>query len=61
MSVKVRVPITLYANLTIDTDNVEEAKREMIEILKANEGSLLEMCEEEYVINEDQIEVSEDL
>lgn len=61
MSVKVRFPITLYANLTIDTDNLEEAKREMIEILKANEGSLLEMCEEEYVINEDQIEVSEDL
>lgn len=61
MSVKVRVPITLYANLTIDTDNVEEAKREMIEILKANEGSLLEMCEEKYVINEYQIEVSEDL
>ena len=61
MSVKIRVPITLYANLTIDTDNVEEAKREMIEILKANEGSLLEMCEEKYVINEYQIEVSEDL
>lgn len=61
MSVKVRVPITFYANLTIDTDNLEEAKREMIEILKANEGSLLEMCEEEYIINEDQIEVSDDL
>ena len=59
MSVQVRVPITFYANLEIDTDDIEEAKREMIEVIKANEGSLLEMCEDEYTINEDKIEVSD--
>lgn len=59
MSVQVRAPITFYANLEIDTDDIEEAKREMIEVIKANEGSLLEMCEDEYTINEDQIEVSD--
>lgn len=59
MSLQVRVPIIFYANLEIDTDDIEEAKREMIEVIKANEGSLLEMCEDEYTINEDQIEVSD--
>lgn len=59
MSLQVRVPITFYASLEIDTDDIEEAKREMIEVIKANEGSLLEMCEDEYTINEDQIEVSD--
>ena len=59
MSLQVRVPIIFYASLEIDTDDIEEAKREMIEVIKANEGSLLEMCEDEYTINEDQIEVSD--
>lgn len=59
MSLQVRVPIIFYANLEIDTDDIEEAKREMIEVIKANEGSLLEMCEDEYTINEDKIEVSD--
>lgn len=59
MSLQVRVPITFYASLEIDTDDAEEAKREMIEVIKANEGSLLEMCEDEYTINEDKIEVSD--
>ena len=59
MSLQVRVQITFYANLEIDTDDIEEAKREMIEVIKANEDSLLEMCEDEYTINEDKIEVSD--
>lgn len=49
-----------YDSIHNNKEKVEiKTKREMIEVIKANEGSLLEMCEDEYTINEDKIEVSD--